>query len=283
VAEATAPASSANLGPGFDTVALALEIRCRVVCEPADTWSIVHHGPERLLSTDPADDAVLATAQRVARSTPMRIDVYNDIPLCRGLGSSSAAFAAAAMATLRAMGQDPAPTDVFPIVSDLEGHPDNAAAAVFGGLVAVSGDVVMPLDLHQSLVPIVAVPAFELATRRARAVLPAQIDRLSAVRNLGRLMALVEGLRTGDPDMLSAAAGDELHESPRNAWNPRVGAYVDAALAAGAHHAAWSGAGPSVIAFAPPPKCDGVVAALEKALDGEGSVLRPDPAREGVR
>ncbi len=281
MAEASAPASSANLGPGFDTVALALEIRCRVVCEPAAAWSVEHVGPERLLSADPADDAVLTTAQKVS-PTPMKIEVHSDIPLGRGLGSSSAAYAAAAMATLRALGEDPRPADVFPIVSELEGHPDNAAAAVYGGLVAVAGDAVIPLHLHANWTPVVAVPAFELSTRAARAVLPDQISRLAAVRSLARLVALVEGLQRGDPDVLRAAGGDELHEAPRSEWDPRVSAYVRAALDGGAVHACWSGAGPSVLAFAPRERTDDVVMALELALAGAGRVLRPSPARDGV-
>jgi homoserine kinase len=283
VAEASAPASSANLGPGFDTVALALEIRCRVVAEPSDAWSIVHHGPERLLSTDPADDAILVTARRLSPSRPFRFEVFNDIPLSRGLGSSSAAYAAASMAVMRAMGEDPTQEDVFPLVCELEGHPDNAAAAVFGGLIAVADDVVIPLQMHESLVPVVAVPDFELPTRSARAVLPDHIERLAAVRNLARITALVEGLRTGDPRILAAAGGDELHEAPRNAWNKAVVPFVEAALGAGAIHAAWSGAGPSVVAFALRNHCEPVVAALEKALDGGGRVLRPAPASNGVR
>ncbi len=282
MAEASAPASSANLGPGFDTVALALELRCRVVCHPAREWSVVHHGPERLKSSDPAEDAVLLTAQKVSPN-PMEIEVFNDIPLCRGLGSSSAAFAAAAMATMRAMGQDPNPADVFEIVSELEGHPDNAAAAVFGGLVAVAGRVVMHLELHPSLVPIVAVPDFELATREARALLPDQVPRLAAVRNLGRLMALVQGLKTADAEVLQQALGDELHEAPRNQRHPQVGAFVETALHSGAIHACWSGAGPSVLAFAPREHADRVAASLNEALAGGGRILRPPPAFDGVR
>ena len=283
MAEASAPASSANLGPGFDTIALALEFRCRVVAELSDAWSIVHHGPERLLSSDPADDAILATARHISPDVPLSFEVYNDIPLSRGLGSSSAAYAAAAMAVLRARGNDPRPADVFPLVCELEGHPDNAAAAVFGGLIAVAEDVVIPLDMHPSLVPVVAVPDFELPTRNARAVLPDQVDRLAAVRNLARVTALVEGLRTGDPIVLAAAGGDELHEAPRNAWNRAVVPFVEAALAGGAIHAAWSGAGPSVLAFATRDECEPVVAALEKVLDGAGRVLRPAPATIGVQ
>ena len=282
MAEASAPASSANLGPGFDTVALALDLRCRVVCQPADAWSIVHHGPEQFASPDLASDAVLTTARRLSPSIPLRIDVHNDIPISRGLGSSSAAFAAAAMATLRALDHQPGTDDVFPIVSDLEGHPDNAAAAVYGGLVAVAGSTVIPVQLHPSLAPIVAVPDFELPTHTARAVLPEAITMDAAVRNLARVVALVEGLRTAEPDVLRAAAGDEMHEAPRDAWNPRVRTFVDAALDAGALHAAWSGAGPSVIAFATRDACKRVSAALEKALDGEGRVLELAPAVTGV-
>ena len=136
MAEASAPASSANLGPGFDTLALALDLRCRVSAQPANDWSITHHGPERYEGLH-GEDAILYAAHRMS-DRPLALEVWNHVPLCRGLGSSAAALAAGAMAAGRAAGADPTQDDVFALVSEVEGHPDNAAAAAYGGLVGFS-------------------------------------------------------------------------------------------------------------------------------------------------
>lgn len=280
MAEASAPASSANLGPGFDTVALALEMRCRVVAEPSDTWSVRHHGPEAYDGT--GRDAVLAVAQRVANDRPMSIDVYNTIPLARGLGSSSAAFAAGAMAAARAAGVPSTRDDIFPVVCELEGHPDNAAAAVFGGLVAVAGGTRMSLDIHPSLHVLIAVPPEPLSTAHARAVLSDDVERAAVVRSLGRIVALVEGLRTGSARVLAAARGDELHEDPRATIGPGVEKVIRVARAAGALHASWSGAGPSTIAFVRSEHVEAVREAMGGALSDAGQVIEPGIAVEGV-
>lgn len=280
MADASAPASSANLGPGFDTIALALEIRCAVSAEPSASWEIEHIGGEALPA---ADDAVLAAARRaVGEDAPLRLAVESDIPLARGLGSSAAAFTAGAVAAWRTIGTEPDPMAVFDLVADLEGHPDNAAAAVFGGLVGVTADRT-PIDLtfHPSLVPVVAVPAWSLSTTQARAVLPDTIDRKTAVRAVQRAISLVEGLRTGDPGLLKAAGGDELHERPRAGVNPIADRLIAAAQTAGALHACWSGAGPSVLALATSDTLEEVRAAMDGILEGEGDVLMPEVSQHG--
>ncbi len=279
MAEASAPASSANLGPGFDTLALALELRCRVEALAADEWTVHHAGRERPEAG--SEDAVLMAA-RVATDDelPLSLRVDNDVPLGRGLGSSAAAAAAGATAALLAVGREVDPLRVYRLVTDLEGHPDNAAATVFGGLVAALPDRAIRLGLHPDLVPVLAVPDRRLSTRAARRLVADQVARSVAVRSLARLVALTEGLRTGDSDLLTAAGGDELHEAPRNAVHPDVGALIDLAAEAGALHACWSGAGPSVLAFATDPA--ELVRAWESVLDGAGRVLTPGVAQQGL-
>lgn len=280
-ATASAPASSANLGPGFDTIALALAVRCVVVAEPADDWSVVHVGPERFVG-DPADDAVLDAARRVC-DQPLALEVNNPIPLSRGVGSSAAAYTAGALAALRAQGEDPDHEALFEVVRDLEGHPDNAAAAVHGGLVAVAGAEVVPLSFHEDLVPVLAIPRAALRTRDARRVLPEAHTLDTISRTLGRYTALIEGLRTGKADLLALAAGDELHEAPRADLNPIVGDLMGVARRAGAGHVCWSGAGPSVLAIATRGAHEPVAAAMERALGDEGRVLVAQPDSEGAR
>ena len=181
----------------------------------------------------------------------MAIAVENNVPLGRGLGSSAAAFVAGAAAALRAVGEDASPDRVFRIAADMEGHADQAAAAVYGGLVLIPAEgMPMRLPIHPSLRPIVAVPETRLPTTKARAVLPTSYPRDVMIRSLARMAALTAGLTTGDPEMLAAAHGDEVHEAPRVELSPEVAELIDVARRAGALHAARSGAGPSVIALA---------------------------------
>lgn len=249
MAEASAPASSANLGPGFDVLALALELRCRVVAEPSVEWSI-DHGTGQRPDAD-SDDAVLAGARAaVGEETPLAIKVDNEIPIGRGLGSSAAALAAGAAAALAATGARPDPDRVFRITSGIEGHPDNAAAAVYGGLVMVCGEGrAHRLPIHPGLRPVVAVPSAVFFTAEAREAVPADVSRGVAVRTAARLAALVAGFLTGDPQLFAAAHGDELHEAPRARLRPQTAELVARARDAGALHAAWSGSGPSVVAL----------------------------------
>jgi homoserine kinase len=282
MAEASAPASAANLGPGFDTLALALELRCRVTAEPATDWQVDHLGRHHPESA--SQDAVLAAAQlAVGVERPMRLAVRSEIPVARGMGSSAAAYAAGALAAWRATGVEPDSQRVFELVADLEGHADNAAAAVFGGLQAVTiAGGVQRMALHPDLVPVVAVPEAVLLTGDARAALPHSYSRPAVVRSLQRAVALVEGLRTADAALLASALGDEIHEGPRTRLNPVAAELIEAALTAGALFACWSGAGPSVLAIALSARRPDIVVSLESALNGRGLVLTPDLADSGI-
>ena len=278
---ASAPASSANLGPGFDTLALALDLRCEVRAEPADSWSIRHSGPEPYLG-NAEDDAILKATRNVS-PRPLRIAVSNHIPLCRGLGSSAAAFAAGTLAALRANGHDPGHDDLFRCVRELEGHPDNAAAAVYGGLVAAVDRSVIHPALSPDLVPVVAVPAFELRTSDSRKMIPRTVPVETAVRTIGRVAALLEGLRTGSGRMLDLAGGDEIHEAPRAARNPHAARLMAIAVEAGAIHACLSGAGPSVLSLVREEKAVSVIPALEDAIGPGGRVMMLAPDIRGAR
>ena len=271
---ASASASSANLGPGFDVLALALNLRCTVSAEPADEWSV-------LSSDEPASAATIEMVRSVAGDIgPHSVKIDSDIPLGRGLGSSAAVLVAAAAAI-----RGEAECDrLFEAAAAVEGHPDNVAAAVFGGLVAVSADgSVNRLAVHPSLQVVVAVPNEMLSTAEARAVLPPEVSRQVAVRSAARVAMLIEGLRTADSVSLSAALGDEMHEAPRRSITETPARLIATALDAGAVYAAWSGAGPSVIGFVLEELIDPVTAALEAALEGAGSVLELAIDREGAR
>lgn len=260
-ASASAPATTANLGPAFDCLALALSPRCVVRARLADEWSVQHNGEHRL--GDGEVDGVVAAARRAVGNRPLEMEVENSVPLGRGLGSSAAAFVAGAAAALRAHGEEAAPDRVFRIAAEMEGHADQAAAAVYGGLVLIPAEgLPLRLPIHPTLRPIVAVPDSRLPTPEARAVLPNHYDREVMIRSMGRVAALTAGLTTGDPGLLAAAHGDEVHEAWRDRLSPEVGEMIDIARHAGALHAARSGAGPSVVAFVTRDRAERVAGAL---------------------
>jgi len=261
---AQAPGSSANLGPGFDCLGLAVELLCRVEATPSDRWVVEELGSS--FEPRPSDFVRLAVAAAVG--TPMRLTIRNDIPRSRGLGSSSAVMVAAAAAALRAAGEEPRSEYLFDLVAGIEGHGDNAAAAVYGGLTAVADGVWRHLEVAPSLSFVFGIPNEPLKTAKARTALPEQILRQGAVRNVARVAFLIEGLRTGDPEALAKAGGDEIHEQYRAELSPITGELMRIAREAGALHAAWSGAGPTAMAVATDP--EPVVAAMKDKLGDRG-------------
>jgi len=261
VATASAPATTANLGPAFDVIALAIALRCRVEAVIADDWSVEHSNSHR---PSPGEgDGVLAAARRAVGDRPLAMTVETEIPIGRGLGSSAAAFVAGTAAALRAVGDDASPDRVFRLAADLEGHDDQVGAAVYGGLVLVPAEgLPMRLPLHPNLRAVIAIPESKLPTAEARAVIPQSHPHDVVLRSISRVSALTAGLITGDPRMLAAAHGDEIHESHRAELSPEVEVMKDVARRAGAHHSARSGAGPSVVAIASVETAEKVAAAL---------------------
>lgn len=273
-ATASAPASSANLGPAFDAMALALELRCVVKAEPADSWAVEHIGSNRPAPGE-SDAVLIAARMAVGDDAPLRLTVDNAIPIGKGLGSSSAAFVSGVAAALRAMGSEANPDHVFRVAADLEGHEDNVAAAVYGGLVLVPAEgMPVRLPMHPSLHPVIAVPPTRLSTKRARSAIATSFSREVAVRSLARVAALTAGLITADPELLAAAHGDEIHESVRADLSPEVEQMIAVARGAGAFHAARSGAGPSVLALVGRDGLEDLLSALEE--------LGVDPLQPGV-
>ncbi len=278
---ASAPASAANLGPGFDVAALALGLRCAVSVAPAGEWSLL---------SDRADEGSMALVRGAAEaaapgSGPFAVAVESGIPVGCGLGSSAALVVGVVAAVRSALGEVESREEVLRVAAVVEGHPDNVAAAVHGGAVAVSpGGRVYALEVHPSLRVLLAVPEAVLPTAVARRALEGPIDTGTAARTAARLAFLVEGLRRGDAALLAEAAGDELHEARRAHLSPLTGALVQAARDAGAAHAAWSGAGPSAVALVTGEALPAVRAAWEALLAAEGGrVLEPGLDRAGLR
>jgi homoserine kinase len=186
---------------------------------------------------------------------------------------------AAAAAALRASGEEPESGSLYQLVSLVEGHGDNAGAAVYGGLVAVADGALRHLELSPDLSFVFGIPDEPLKTKKARHALPAEVSRAAAARNVARMAFLIEGLRTGDPAALAHAGGDEIHEIHRAGLSPVTSELMEAARSAGALHAAWSGAGPTAVAVTIEP--GPVVEAMNSVLAGQGRAMILDVAKNG--
>ncbi|HET6810489.1 MAG TPA: homoserine kinase [Acidimicrobiales bacterium] len=276
---ARAPGSSANLGPGFDTLALALDLHVEVELEPAAALEVHAEGEGAELPTDRSHLAVRVAAEVLGHER-FRLRVRSAIPVGRGLGSSAAVAAAAAGAA------GAGPEDALAIAARLDGHAENAAASVFGGLVAATvldtGTVCSPFPLDPALALVLLVPDRRLATEEARAALPAHVDHGDAAFNLGRMALLLAGLADAGR-LRPEATADRLHQNQRGRLFPEAHALLDGLVAAGARAACWSGAGPSLLAFCTEFDADRISAAgalllAEHGVPGRALRLGVDPA-----
>lgn len=272
---ARAPASAANLGPGFDTLAVALDRHVEVEVEKASRLVVRSEGEGAGLSDDPSHLAA-RVAIDVAGTDRLAITVRSKIPIARGLGSSAALAVAAAAAA--------GAPDPLAVAAHMDGHPDNAAASTVGGLVAaarVKGGVrAVRLPLDVSLAFVVIVPDVTLSTARARQALPTQVSRESAAFNLSRLALLIAGLADSRA-LISEATEDRLHQDYRSPLFPPAPKLLAAMTAGGALAACWSGAGPSLLGItrgpdAPKVQTAATAALAEAEVPGQVLVLHPD-------
>lgn len=256
------PASTSNLGPGFDCLGLALDLRNELTLELVDGRgpALVEIQGEGADTLPRGESNLLVQAARkvLPRRLPGRLlfKAVNRIPLARGLGSSAAAAVAGLWAGAHLFGTLRRSEDELEALAvSLEGHPDNVAPCVHGGLTASLAPAgrgrprAHRLPLHPSLSAAVCIPAFALPTKKARAALPAKVPMADAVFNTSRAILLVRALETGRTERMAGLMDDRLHQPYRARLVPGLAAALAAAVKAGAAGAALSGSGPTVFAF----------------------------------
>ena len=281
------PATSANMGPGFDCLGVALDIWNIVSVEVgARGFEIYGHG-ERELPRDESN-LVWASVARIFDETgrpmpPMSLTCHNDIPTTRGLGSSSAALVGGLVAGNELCGNPFDKSELLRIAADAEGHPDNVAPALFGGMqISVSHDggiLSAPIPIPEDLSAVLYVPNTPMPTEEARGLLKSEVSRSDAVFNIGRAALLVRALATGDLRHLDTATDDRLHQPARQTIFFPMKNIIRAALGAGALGAFLSGAGSTVLAFATEKEFtigyEMADAAVKSGLSGEVVITKP--------
>lgn len=252
------PATTANLGPAFDCLGMALDIfnEISVAEAPARTITVLGEGAGRIsLGEDNLVYRSMATVFRtVGKPMPaLAITCHNRIPLARGLGSSAAAIASGLVAANELLGKPLTPDDLLQIGAELEGHADNIAPALRGGCQVAFQEAgkyfSAPIPLTPGLRAVLFIPDFAIPTAEARRVLPAQVPRSDAVFNLGRVALLTLALATGQGEYLRVATQDRLHQPPRQALFPAMESLFQAALGAGALGVFLSGSGSTILAL----------------------------------
>ena len=282
-----APATTGNMGPGFDCLGMALDIWNSVSVEVGESGFVVHG--------EGADELPLGTSNLVYKSFRLpfqeadrrvpeaRIICENGIPLARGLGSSSAATVAGLVAGNELCGRPLNQEDILRLAADLEGHPDNVYPALLGGCQIVVRDgsrlLSSPVPIPRELRAVAFVPNVPMSTEQARSLLPEQVPRQDAVYNIGRVGLLVRAFATDDFTHLAVATQDRLHQPARQSMFPAMKVILRAALDAGALGVFLSGAGSSVLALTKGKEMtigyEMAEAASKAGVDGSVKITRP--------
>ncbi|HEX2194513.1 MAG TPA: homoserine kinase [Candidatus Limnocylindria bacterium] len=297
IASVDVPASSANLGSGFDAFAVALSLKLRAELRHGEETGILlnSHGEGVPSPDEDPDQNLLIRAfrqgMRAASGSSMgsgawRIEVSSMIPAARGLGSSAAAIVAGVLLGASVGRSAPPVDELFELAATLEGHPDNVAAAMYGGFtLAVAGEhgertLLRRFRVPEGWIPVVFVAGSESRTGEMRAALPPTVPHADATAQAARSALLATAIMTADAELLRRAMDDRLHQPHRLPRLPGCAALIEDAYAHGAAGAALSGAGPSVLAICASPA---VAHSVEKSWNGFGlpgmaTRLRFDPA-----
>ena len=274
------PATTANLGPGFDTFGLALDLWNEAVFELSGMGFKVDFNGSQSDELPRDGDNLIAKAfaflyqkQEAVLPIGVHITCTNRIPTGSGLGSSASAVLAGLSAANAFLGYPYNAECLLVLAAEMEGHPDNAAAAIYGGLTVSLCEDEKLMTLRYEVPPVsvaIVVPKFDLPTQTARAALPQQVSIKDAVYNIGRAVLVVDALRLGDLDLLGEVMKDRLHQPYRFQLIPGCLEARDAALETGAKAVVLSGAGPGLLAFAPADACFKIALAMQEQFGKAG-------------
>jgi homoserine kinase len=270
------PASSANLGPGYDVLAAAVSLYLELEVEETGEFSL---DPGGLDVSTGRDNLIVRAFETLHPADGIAFRLKSEIPLARGLGSSAAAIVAGLFAADHLFELALSKEEMLVKASEIEGHPDNVAAAIYGGFVICgAGEGGTPsaarFDPPSGLEGIAVIPAEEVSTERAREAIPDQVPLAEAVANVSAASRLVLGLQRADLDLVAAGLVDRIHQDRRRDLYPRSMELVDGATELGALGATISGAGPTVLVWTTWQEAGNVAEALEARCVGWAEVRR---------
>jgi homoserine kinase len=282
------PGTTANIGPGFDCLGAALTLHNQF----AFALGTDDDSPLQISVTGTEADRVIPDRDNLAYQAFCKLYAHLDknppnvkiaidlgVPLARGLGSSATAIVGGLMGANALAGNPLSPAELMQLAIAIEGHPDNVVPALFGGCRLSASNPssgndsdwsICDIPWHPDIVPIIAIPDFELSTAEARKVLPQSYSRADAIYNVAHLGLLLRGLETGNGDWLHVGIGDRIHQPYRQTLIQGYDTVRSAALAAGAYGMAISGAGPTLLALASPQNAATVVEVMKTAWEREG-------------
>lgn len=270
------PATTANLGSGFDCIGAALSLYNEFTFTPIETETLVIavQGLEAARvntdATNLAYQAFLKLYSRIDRTPPViQIEIRLGVPLARGLGSSATAIVGGLLGANALAGNPLSPAEIMQLAIEMEGHPDNVVPALIGGCqlaaTSASGWAIADIPWHGTIVPVVAIPNFELSTAEARSVLPTEYSRADAIFNTAHLGLTIRGLETGNAAWLTAALTDRIHQPYRQKLIPGYTDVAQAVIAAGGYGMVISGAGPTLLALSSAESSEAVATAMTEA------------------
>jgi homoserine kinase len=269
------PASTANLGPGFDVMAAALSLHLELEVVETGRFAVA---TELDVPRD-RDNLVVRAFERLHSADDFEFRIRSEIPLSGGLGSSAAAIVAGLTAADHLFVLD---ADIRATAIELEGHPDNVSAALDGGFVICDGPRAHRLDPPPGLEAVLVIPTEAVRTDQARAALPSIVPLTDAVANVASASILTAGLLTGDLELISVGLHDRLHQPYRAHLYPQSAAIVAQAVALGALGATISGAGPTVLVWCHYEQTGGVIDRLTGQTGGWATVLRAPFESQGA-
>lgn len=283
----TVPATTANIGPGFDCLGAALSRYNTVMVTPVSKGET--KGAPVVIQVSGLDaDNIGTTSDNLAYQAfaklythigqtppPIRMEIEVDVPLSRGLGSSSTAIVGGLLAANGMAGSPLSQDEVMQLAIAIEGHPDNVVPALLGGCQLTSTTengqwLVCDVEWHSDIIPVVAIPDFELSTADARKVLPADYNRADAIFNTAHMGLLVRALQTGNGEWLQAALLDKIHQPYRKTLIHHYDAVRTEAIAAGAYGMVISGAGPTLLALSNQNQAELISQTMAKTWQSQG-------------